>query len=89
MRRRTGAFRREVEFAKRNAASGRLSTGDTVPDVGTGRATILDRARIALTAKEFALTGTEIRTGDAELLEGLQAGSLPAFERLYEEHGDG
>jgi len=40
-----------------------------------------------LTTKESALTETEIRDVDSELLEGLKAGFLPAFERLYETHG--
>ena len=42
---------------------------------------------IALTAKEFALTETQGRAVDSELLEGYREGSLPSFERLYEEHG--
>ena len=40
-----------------------------------------------MTAKELALTGNDIRADDSELLAGLKAGSLPAFERLYETHG--
>jgi len=41
--------------------------------------------------KEFALTGTKEPDpavhADDELLEGCRQGSLPSFERLYEEHG--
>jgi RNA polymerase sigma-70 factor (ECF subfamily) len=39
--------------------------------------------------KEFALTGTRDPAvhGNDELLDGCRQGSLPSFERLYEEHG--
>jgi RNA polymerase sigma-70 factor (ECF subfamily) len=40
-----------------------------------------------LTKKEFALSGTEVRTAETEFLEGCRAGSLPTFERLYQAHG--
>lgn len=36
----------------------------------------------------MVLSGTEARSGERELLEGLAAGSLPAFERLFAENGD-
>ncbi len=34
------------------------------------------------------LSGTEAYSGEGELLQGLQAGSLPAFERLFAEQGE-
>jgi RNA polymerase sigma-70 factor (ECF subfamily) len=39
--------------------------------------------------KEFGLTGTRdsVVPGSDELLDGCRQGSLPSFERLYEEHG--
>jgi RNA polymerase sigma-70 factor (ECF subfamily) len=36
----------------------------------------------------LALSGIEARPGSGALLEELQAGSLPAFERLFAEHGE-
>ncbi len=37
--------------------------------------------------KEFALTERQGPAADDELLEGCRQGSLPSFERLYQEHG--
>ena len=37
--------------------------------------------------KEFALTGILDAAANDELLEGCRQGSLPSFERLYQEHG--
>ena len=42
---------------------------------------------MALAGKEFALTGTRGPAAEDELLDGCRQGSLPSFERLYEEHG--
>jgi RNA polymerase sigma-70 factor, ECF subfamily len=36
----------------------------------------------------LALPGSEAQTGGSELVQGLQEGSLPAFERLFAEHGE-
>jgi RNA polymerase sigma-70 factor, ECF subfamily len=36
----------------------------------------------------LALSGSEAHSGEGELLQGLQEGSLPAFERLFTEHGE-
>jgi len=38
--------------------------------------------------KELDLAATEIRIDEGELIEGLKHGSLQAFERLYETHGE-
>jgi RNA polymerase sigma-70 factor (ECF subfamily) len=73
---------------KRNAPPRRLTLRSTSFGLPKGGIRLQQVVRIAQKPKEFDLAHSVIRNGEGDLVEGLKQGSLPAFERLYAQHGD-